>query len=68
MRKAAVTINANGLAVSAPLLAHIAVMLEQHGSITVTNVNKGLSTAGTAAVHLGMFLQEALQAKKEGKF
>lgn len=68
MPKEAVTINAQGVVLTAPLLAHIATMLEQHSHVKVVNVKKAPSTAGTSAFQLGLFLQEALQAKAEGKF
>lgn len=66
MRKEMPSLNANGGPCTALLLAHIAVMLETHGSAKVVNVGK--SAAGAAAFHLGQFLHEAMQAKREGKF
>lgn len=70
MRKEIAKINANGSACTAYMLAHIATQLETYGAVLVTNVAKPMAPLGpgAAAFHLGQFLQEAMQAKKEGKF
>lgn len=69
MRREITTFNVNGAVCTAAVLAEIAVILETHGSVKVVNVAKPIENGpGVAAFHLGLFLQEALKAKREGKF